>query len=169
MSLIILISLIFGVALQTVAAESTVKPQEKCGDNTAAQKPIGDIEPVACFYGAMLTGVTVSQDGRIFVNFPKWGDRVEYTVAEVVDGKTKAYPNAEMNNFNKDKPAEALASVQSVVVDPKNRLWALDTGRIEWGPPLGPKLVGIDLGTNKVFKTISFPGDVCLPDSYLMM
>lgn len=54
-----------------------------------AEQRVGEIEPVAVFNGPMLTGVTVSQSGRIFVNFPKWGDRVEYTVAEVRNGQTE--------------------------------------------------------------------------------
>ncbi len=33
---------------------------------------LGTLEPVALFDGAMPTGVTVSHQGRIFVNFPKW-------------------------------------------------------------------------------------------------
>lgn len=33
---------------------------------------LGTLEPVAHFDGAMPTGVTVSHQGRIFINFPKW-------------------------------------------------------------------------------------------------
>src|SRR4051794_22303887 len=33
----------------------------------------GDLEQVAALQGSMPTGVTVSQEGRIFVNFPRWG------------------------------------------------------------------------------------------------
>ena len=96
------------------------------------------IEPVACFYGAMPTGVTVSPDGRIFVNFPRWGDKVDFTVAEIKSGESLPFPNPEINRPDLQRPAESLISVQSVVVDPKNRLWMLDTGRIEWGlPPQG--------------------------------
>ena len=60
-------------------------------------------------------------------------------------------------------------SVQSVVVDPDDRLWLLDTGSTEFGPTLpgGPKLVGVDLKTNKVFKTIRFPREVVLETTYL--
>ena len=44
--------------------------------------------------GAMPTGVTVTETGRIFVNFPRWGDDVPYTVAELKDGKPVAFdPN----------------------------------------------------------------------------
>jgi sugar lactone lactonase YvrE len=117
----------------------------------------------------MPTGVTVSRKGRVFVNFPRWGDKVDFTVAEMKDGKPVAYPGAEFNHLDKDRPAECLVSVQSVVVDPDDRLWLLDTGSVELGPTLpgGAKLVGVDLKTNKVFKTISFPEEVALKTTYL--
>lgn len=54
-------------------------------------RPVGKLETVATFRGPMLTGVTVSHSGRVFVNFPRWGDAVEFTVAEVKDGKAVAY------------------------------------------------------------------------------
>ncbi len=132
-------------------------------------EPVGRIEIVATFDGPMPTGVTVSHKGRIFVNFPRWGDKVDFTVAEMKDGKPVAYPDAEFNHLDKDRPAECLVSVQSVVVDPDDRLWLLDTGSVEFGPTLpgGAKLVGVDLKTNKVFKTISFPEEVALKTTYL--
>jgi sugar lactone lactonase YvrE len=135
------------------------------------EHPIGQLEVVATFNGPMPTGVTVANTGRIFVNFPKWGDNVEYTVAEVRDGKTLPYPNAEINRYTDgDNQSEKLISVQSVVVDPTgNRLWILDTGTIQFGPAKrgGPKLVAVDLSTNKIIKTIIFPADVALPTTYL--
>jgi sugar lactone lactonase YvrE len=129
----------------------------------------GMLEPVALFQGAMPTGVTVSQQGRIFVNFPKWGDDVEYSVAEIRNGQPVAYPSAD---FNRDEPnalVASLVSVQSVVVDPLDRLWILDTGSPMFQPTQsgGPKLVCIDLATDRVIKTILFPQDVALPTTYL--
>jgi sugar lactone lactonase YvrE len=55
------------------------------------------------------------------------------------------------------------------VVDPKNRLWILDTGSVNFGRvrPGGAKLVCVDLGSNQVTKTITFSADVALPTSYL--
>jgi hypothetical protein len=87
----------------------------------STEKSVGDLELVATFDGPMLTGVTVSHTGRIFVNFPKWGDEVAYTVAEVRDGQTVAYPNQEINQTNMQDQASTLVSVQSVVVDPADR------------------------------------------------
>ncbi len=133
------------------------------------QPTIGTIESVASFNGPMPTGVTVSKGGRIFVNFPHWGDQVDYTVAELQHGRTVAYPNADINRPNTSNQSESLVSVQSVVVDPQDRLWILDTGSIEFGPTSygGPKLVGVDLQQNSIFKTILFPQNVALPTTYL--
>jgi len=137
----------------------------------AKERVIGQLEVVATFNGPMPTGVTVANSRRIFVNFPKWGDPVESTVAEVKDGKTLPYPNAEINHYVEgDNPADKLISVQSVVVDPSgNRLWILDTGSIAFGPvkPNGGKLIAVDLNTNQIVKKIVFPPDVALPKTYL--
>jgi sugar lactone lactonase YvrE len=137
----------------------------------AREHEIGKLEVVALFTGAMPTGVTVANDGRIFVNFPKWGDAVEYTVAEIKNGKTVAYPSAEINRYtDADDPASKLISVQSVVVDPAgSRLWILDTASVAFGPvkPGGAKLIAVDLKTNQVTKKIVFPADVALPTTYL--
>jgi sugar lactone lactonase YvrE len=109
--------------------------------------------------------------GRIFVNFPKWGDEVPFTVSEIRDGgeMVVAYPDESTNQTNPNDPAAALVSVQSVVVDPADRLWILDTGSPMFQPTKygGPKLVCIDLATNKVIKKILFPQDVAMPTTYL--
>jgi sugar lactone lactonase YvrE len=137
----------------------------------ASDRVTGKLEVVATFDGPMPTGVTVSNDGRVFVNFPRWGDQVEFTVAELRSGKTVAYPNAEINHYTgSENQAETLVSVQSVVVDPTgSTLWILDTGSIQFGlvKPGGPKLIGVDLKTNRIIKKILFPPDVALPTTYL--
>lgn len=128
------------------------------------------LELIASFYDQLPTGVTVTQDQRIFVSFPRWEDPVAYTVGEVIDGATvRPYPNAAINQFDPANPGGTLINVQSVVVDPANRLWLLDTGSINFGPvvPGGAKLVGIDLATNQITKTIQFSADVVLATSYI--
>jgi short-subunit dehydrogenase/sugar lactone lactonase YvrE len=138
--------------------------------NLPDDKSTGRLEQVMAFHGSMPTGVTVSDDGRIFVNYPRWGDPVPFTVAEIVNGQEVAFPNEEINRLNLDRTGETFVSVQSVVVDPKNRLWILDTGAPNLDPIVAqdaPKLVGIDLQTNQIFKTIHFPADVVLQTTYL--
>jgi len=96
-------------------------------------------------------------------------DKVDFTVAEVKNGRTVAYPNAQINRPNLSKQSESLISVQSVVVDPQDRLWILDTGSIKFGPTSygGPKLIGVDLKQNRIFKKILFTQDVALKTTYL--
>ncbi|WP_437306441.1 L-dopachrome tautomerase-related protein [Sorangium sp. So ce388] len=145
--------------------QETPSPAEKLPE----ARRIGNLEVVATFHDQMPTGVTVSRENRVFVSFPRWGDPVRYTVAEVKDGKAVAYPSEDMNRGDVGRSQDAFVSVQSVVVDPNDRLWVLDTGSIEFGPvvPGGAKLVGIDLATNRVVQTISFPPDIALPTTYL--
>lgn len=57
----------------------------------ATENLVGELETVATFSGPMPAGVTVSDDGRIFVTFPRWGDEVPFTVGEVIDGEVIAY------------------------------------------------------------------------------
>ena len=147
----------------------------------ATDLSVGNLETVASFYGPMPTGVTVSQGNRIFVNFHRWGDDVPFTVAEIVKGKAVAYPNESVNdwpgrrlanpNAFKDEAANQthFVNVQSVVVDAEDRLWVLDTG----APKLknivlgGPKLVCIDLATNRIIRTILLPPETAGTNSYM--
>lgn len=148
---------------------STARAVQPGVASTPGIKQVGKLETVATFDGAMPTGVTVSKTGRVFVNFPRWGDTVPYTVGEVKAGSVVAYPNEAINRYAVDAVSRNLVSVQSVVVDPRDRLWLLDTGSINFGPVVdgGPKLVGVDLNTNQVFNTIHFPPDVALKTTYL--
>jgi sugar lactone lactonase YvrE len=164
-------ALLAGALLICVAALTLARGarEEKTPDKSLPhEKNTGRLELVATFDGSMPTGVTVSHRGRIFVNFPRWGDKVEFTVAEIKGGKARAFPEA-LNRLDQDRPADCLVSVQSVVVDPEDRLWILDTGSIQFKPPPagGPKLIGVDLGRNRVFKKILFPKEVALPTTYL--
>ncbi len=134
-----------------------------------ADQPLGMLEPVMYFNEAMPTGVTVSQLGRIFVNFPKWGDNVQFTVGEIKNGKTVAYPDEAFNQTDPNDHSKALVSVQSVVVDPMDRLWILDTGSPLFEPTKfgGPKMVCVNLAKDQVVKKIIFPQDVAFPTTYL--
>jgi sugar lactone lactonase YvrE len=135
----------------------------------AVDEPVGELEVVHLFDGAMPTGVTVSHSGRVFVCYPKWGDEVGFTVGEIRDGREVAFPSQELNDDVSDADPERLVSVQSVVVDPADRLWILDTGSPMFQPTEhgGPKLVCVDLTTDQVVRTIMFPTDVALPTTYL--
>jgi sugar lactone lactonase YvrE len=133
------------------------------------EKPVGELELIMAFDGPMPTGVSVSHSGRIFVNFPRWDDPTDFTVAELREGQLHPYPTAAMQQADASDPSTALLSVQSVVVASLDRLWILDTGapqhrNTSYG---GPKLVEVDLALNSVIKTILFPREVALATTYL--
>ena len=62
-------------------------------DRLPVEEALGELEPIFLFNDAMPTGVAVSHSGRIFVNFPRWGDDVAFTVCEIRDNKAIAYPD----------------------------------------------------------------------------
>src|SRR5438876_7213666 len=123
---------------------------------------------VASFPDKQITGVRVStRSGRIFVNFPYWSDDHTISVAEIVNGQPKAFPNDE---WNKPGPADShFICVQSVVVDDQDNLWVLDPAAPKMQEVVkgGPKLVKIDLATNQIVQTIPFGEDVAPKKSYL--
>jgi sugar lactone lactonase YvrE len=135
----------------------------------AQDASIGKAEVVHLFWDAMPTGVAVSRENRVFVCYPKWGDEVAFTVGEIRGDQVVAFPSQAYNDNDGDDDAGALVSVQSVVVDPADRLWLLDTGSPMFQPtsPGGPKLVCVDLASDQVVQTIVFSPQVALSTTYL--
>src|SRR3982751_1090404 len=76
-----------------LARNGNVSQAQLRGRELPRARPFGRPEAVALFFGSMPTGVTVSASGRIFVNFPRWGDPVPFTVGEVVHGAVVPYPD----------------------------------------------------------------------------
>lgn len=158
------------IALALAAGVASLSSQAAAAaDEDPATQPVGTLETVATFDGPMPTGVTVSRTGRIFVNFPRWGDDVPFTVAELRNGKAVPYPDADINRADASAPAARFLSVQSVVADGRGRLWVLDTAAPGFASPVpgGAKLVAIDLKSNRVVKTLVFPPEVMLPRTYV--
>lgn len=131
------------------------------------------IELVAEF-GHQVTGVTVAGDGRIFVNFPRWTEDTEVSVAELKDGQLRPYPDEAWNawrNARKDEltPHDHWVCVQSVVADGRGGLWVLDPAAPAQAHLVdgGAKLVRIDLATDKVTQAIAFDAAAAPQGSYL--
>ncbi|HWJ96070.1 MAG TPA: L-dopachrome tautomerase-related protein, partial [Telluria sp.] len=122
-----------------------------------------------------VTGVAVSEKNRIFVNFPRWTEDSPISVAELQrDGTLKPYPDAQWNawrNARKDEltPGDHWVCVQSVVADGRGSVWVVDPAAPAQGfiVPGGPKLVKIDLATDKVARAYRFGEDVAPQGSYL--
>jgi sugar lactone lactonase YvrE len=137
--------------------------------NYPKEKYFGELERIHEFYDEMPTGVSVSETGRIFINFPEWGDDVKATVVEIVEGQLIPYPSQEANTFHSQEPENGFLSVQSIVADGEGTLWVLDTAAPKFDVPVkgGAKLVAVDLRTNKIRKIYTFSSDVVLDTTYL--
>lgn len=139
-----------------------------------AQTRAGPLKLVAQF-DHQATGVAVANDGRRFVNFPRWTDDAPVSVAEVqADGSLRPYPDAKWNSWrnaraNELPVGEYFVCVQSIVPDGRGNLWVVDAGAPgnEKILPGAPKLVKIDLKTNRVAKIIAIPEEVALQGTYL--
>jgi len=134
----------------------------------AATSSAAQLQEVARFPNQQVTGVGVSQkSGRVFVNFPYWSDDHFLSVAEIVDGQPRAFPNEEWNKPG--SPDSHFVCVQSVVVDDQDNLWILDPAAPKMQEIVkgGPKLVKIDLATNRVVQTIPFGENIAPAKSYL--
>lgn len=122
-----------------------------------------------------VTGVTASEDGRFFVNFPRWSEDAPISVAELRGkGELVPYPDARWNEWrnarkNELSPQDHWVCVQSVVADGRGNLWVLDPAASATSHlvPGGAKLVQIDLATDRVVRTIAFDEQVAPEGSYL--
>ena len=139
---------------------------------SSSAAPTATLQKVASF-DHQVTGVAVSEDGRIFVNFPRWFEDVPFSVAELTkDGKLHPYPDQEWNSYRNaapKSPGDHFICVQAETADGHGHLWVIDPAApaTEFIVPGGPKLVEIDLKSDKVVRTYNFGGDVAPQGSYL--
>lgn len=128
------------------------------------------LKKVTSFKGQQVTGVSVSEKGKIFANFPRWSEDVNYSVVEVKNkNKSVPYPNASWNSW---KPGDqvvdsAFVSVQSVVAS-KDKLYVLDTRNPLWkGVVDAPRIFVFDLKTNALSAIYILSEDTYKPNSYV--
>ncbi|SET57103.1 Major royal jelly protein [Hymenobacter actinosclerus] len=126
--------------------------------STSAQTAGTPVLEVAEFGKHQPIGVAVSQQGRIFVTFPKTKTNYDYGLTEIVNGQRIPYPNAEWNQWDSLQARTRFVSVQTVFVDQQDNLWVLDPANPGDGAPLiaGIKLLKINLKTNQVERIYRF-------------
>jgi len=141
-----------------------------------------DLRDIASSDALQWTGVAIASDGRLFVNYPRWSDRYEYALAEVVRSKTDTgvplpnrtvpYPDAETNRWAREGPdagrwRERFVAVQSVHIDRQGRMWVLDTGEVDAAEGRQAVVYEIDLETDAIRRVLPVPFDVAPEGSYL--
>jgi len=118
------------------------------------------------------TGIAISEDARIFVNFPRWSSEHHLSVAEIdSDSSLIPFPDQEWNSWDPSQkdPENHFVCVQSVVMDDENHLWVLDAGNPQFRGivPYGPKLIRFDIQTGIILNRVIFGTDVLFQTSYL--
>ena len=129
-----------------------------------------NVQLVAEFNGQQVTGVSVSNTGRVFANFPRWRKNVANSVIEVLsDTKQKGYPDNLWNSWEIGQPIaeNKFIGVQSVVAF-EDKLYVLDTRSKLFENVLdAPRVFVFSLDTNTLVRTYILTANSYHPDSYI--
>ncbi|KAI9290857.1 hypothetical protein K502DRAFT_274845, partial [Neoconidiobolus thromboides FSU 785] len=127
------------------------------GPNLKVEKAVYDQFPIS---------VAVSSKGRKFISYPHWEQNKGRSLVEIKNGKEYYYPNASMNNVKYD---HSFNNIHAIYVDPLDRLWVLDTGRVTNGarPVSRTVFYVFDLKYDYLLATYTFPKNVEYPASQL--
>ena len=126
----------------------------------------------------VISGIKLWKD-QMYLTIPRWKNGVPVTLAVTpstpVNSETapklEPYPNWDMQKIGDCK---AFQFVQAVEIDPKGRMWVLDTGRsatmtLEAKAACAPRLVILDLESRgAVLRSYAFPADVASPDTAIL-
>lgn len=116
-------------------------------------------------------GITVTDDDRAFVCFPKVDGGSHISIGEMQrDGSVKPYPWPAWNDWKPgDDPKEKFVRTNSLRIGPDGLLYIIDTGTPKQDAEIvkgGPKIVVISPSDNAVVRTIPLD-DVCKPKSFI--
>ena len=155
----------FFVSCKKTTSKKAAEVKNQQIDSTANQ-----VIEVAAFKGQQVTGVTVSDAGRIFVNFPRWRKGVDDSVVEITNTTVQeSYPDENWNSWEIGQPvvANKFVGVQSVFAF-ENQLYVLDTRSQLFENVLdAPRIFVFDLTTDKLVKTYVLDKNSYHPDSYI--
>jgi len=130
-----------------------------------------DLVRVAASEHAILNGVAVSPQGRVFSSFPRWMEAPTPSLAEAMpDGGFKTFPGNDWNEWREGlPPQDHFVNVHSICADAENFLWAVDDAAPHHQPYLkgGPKLVKFDLRTDKLVRVYPMDESVAPPGAVL--
>jgi sugar lactone lactonase YvrE len=114
------------------------------------------------------TGITISKNNRVFVNFPRWSNDVPISVGEIVNGNIIPFPNKDWNNWDITSSKNQFICVQSILMDNRNNLWILDTGyELATDSTKQATLYCFDIKSKVLLKSYNIPVDSISSKSYL--
>lgn len=159
------LSICIAVILVCIGCTHQQAQDDQQAFSTHANEPL---KRIVNFHGAQVTGVTVSDTGRLFVNFPRWREGIPFSVVEVNrHGTFRPYPNESWNEWDGRPRANRFTCVQSVLAH-GNQLFILDPGSPNLAGVIGSaRLFVFDLDTNQLTRTYEFNHQVAPKKSYL--
>jgi sugar lactone lactonase YvrE len=141
-----------------------------CKSVTAPNTSDKKIEEVTSFKGQQVTGLSISDQGRMFANFPRWRKGVENSVVEIdKNGISHAFPNENWNSWEigQAQKDSVFIGVQSVIAF-EDELYVLDTRNALFKGVLdSPRVFVFDLETQTLKRTYIFEEDSFHQDSYM--
>ena len=141
-----------------------------CKSNLATSTSEKEISEVKTFTGQQVTGLSISDNGRIFANFPRWRKGVENSVEEIAEnGDANAYPNESWTNWEigDSLKENEFVGVQSVIAF-EDDLYVLDTRNVLFKGVLdNPRVFVFDLNSNKLKRTYILQENSFHQDSYI--
>ncbi|CAM4256570.1 L-dopachrome tautomerase-related protein [Gillisia hiemivivida] len=141
-----------------------------CKSVTAPTTSDKKIEEVTSFKGQQVTGLSISDQGRMFANFPRWRKDVENSVVEIdKNGISHAFPNENWNSWEigQAQKDSVFIGVQSVIAF-EDELYVLDTRNALFKGVLdSPRVFVFDLETQTLKRTYIFEEDSFHQDSYM--
>lgn len=159
-----------GVLVSAFSMSCAHKNDAKPVDPQHQTQAAASLTSLAEFRGVQVTGVTISSEGRLFANFPRWREGLPFSVVEVAaDGTFKPYPDSGWNDWKGlgQPKKNQFNTVQSVVAH-GDSLWVLDPSSPFMKGVVGKaKLFQFDLKTNKLVKTYEFTDAIAPRQSYL--
>lgn len=126
-------------------------------------------EKVISFKGQQVTGVTVSNDGAVFANFPRWREGVENSVVKIEASSSTPFPNEAWNSWQigQEIKDSIFVAVQSVVAF-EDHLYVLDTRNpLFRGVVDRPKVFDFNVNTGELNRIYHLPPESYFENSYI--
>jgi sugar lactone lactonase YvrE len=150
------------LAVARAAAQPAATPTAAPATSPAAALPAAALQTVA-----RLTegpgNLTVTPDGDVIVSLHQFFETPLRVARVRPDGRLEAFPNSEWNT-----PGLAgrysFDAVLGIQCDQRGVVWMLDNGL---RGKTTPKLVGWDLGENRLFRLIPLPAPITRPGSFV--
>jgi len=158
------------LSLLVIVLLLSCKDGQKKSNKTNGKASTNAITEVASFKGQQVTGVTSTDKGRLFVNFPRWRKGVSNSVVEIIpNSDSESYPNESWNSWEIGEPIaeNKFIGVQSVLAF-EDKLYVLDTrSQLFQNVMDAPRIFVFDLATATLSKTYTLEETSYHKDSYI--